>query len=269
LSLYVLDKNAVIMPIDVRTYNRQSWNQRVEEGDRWTVPVSSEQIAAARNGEWEIVLTAHKPVPRKWFPELSGCRVLGLASAGGQQGPILAAAGANVTVFDNSPKQLKQDRFVAERDGLDIRTIEGDMADLSILDNESFDLVFHPVSNVFVPNVRPVWKEAFRVLSHGGLLLAGFTNPDIYLFDQDLSEEGIYQVKYPLPYSDVSSISQERRQKFIDRGWSMEFSHTLTDQIGGQLEAGFLLSDFYEDFDELEQISNYMPSFIATRAIKL
>jgi SAM-dependent methyltransferase len=256
------------MPIDVRTYNRQSWNQRVEEGDRWTVPVSSEQIAAARNGEWEIVLTAHKPVPRKWFPELSGCRVLGLASAGGQQGPILAAAGANVTVFDNSPKQLKQDRFVAERDGLDIRTIEGDMADLSILDNESFDLVFHPVSNVFVPNVRPVWKEAFRVLSHGGLLLAGFTNPDIYLFDQDLSEEGIYQVKYPLPYSDVSSISQERRQKFIDQGWSMEFSHTLSDQIGGQLEAGFLLSDFYEDFDELEQISNYMPSFFATRAIK-
>jgi hypothetical protein len=215
--------------MDIRSYNRQSWNQRVEEGDRWTVPVSAEQIAAARNGEWEILLTPQKPVPRKWFPDLDGCRVLGLASAG---------------------------------------TIEGDMADLSIFNDESFNLIFHPVSNVFVPDVQPVWKEAFRVLSQGGVLLAGFTNPVIYLFDQDLSEEGIYQVKYSLPYSDVSSISQERRQKFIDRGWSMEFSHTLTTQIGGQLEAGFQLSNFYEDFDELEQISNYMPSFIATRAIK-
>jgi len=29
-----------------------------------------------------------------------------LASGGGQQGPVLAAAGAHVTVFDNSPRQL-------------------------------------------------------------------------------------------------------------------------------------------------------------------
>ena len=36
------------------------------------------------------------------------------------------------------------------------------------LADESFDVVFHPVSNVFAPRVRPVWQEAFRVLRPGG-----------------------------------------------------------------------------------------------------
>ena len=81
--------------------------------------------------------------------------MLCLASGGGQQGPILAAAGANVTVFDNSPRQLAQDRLVADREGLAIETVLGDMADLSAFPDARFDLIVHPVSNVFVPDVRP------------------------------------------------------------------------------------------------------------------
>ena len=91
------------------------------------------------------------------------------------QGPILAAAGADVTVFDNSPLMLATDRSVAARDSLQIRTVEGDMADLSQFSDSSFDLIVHPVSNTFVPDVRPVWKEAFRVLRQDGALLSGFT----------------------------------------------------------------------------------------------
>ena len=93
-------------PEDVFVYNRQAWDRQVQRGNRWTVPVSSEQIARARNGDWSIVLTPTKPVPLEWFPPLVGLDVLCLASGGGQQGPILAAAGANVTVFDNSPARL-------------------------------------------------------------------------------------------------------------------------------------------------------------------
>ncbi len=61
------------------------------------------------------------------------------------------------------------------------------MRDLSAFADESFDLVFHPVSNLFVPEVRPVWNEAFRVLRRGGSLLAGFLNPAVYIFDLELA----------------------------------------------------------------------------------
>jgi SAM-dependent methyltransferase len=259
--------------MNIQEYNRLAWNKQVEEGNRWTIPVSSAVIDAARKGRWEIVLTPTRPVPREWFPELAGLDVLCLASGGGQQGPVLAAAGAHVTVFDNSPRQLEQDRQVAEREGLSIQTVEGDMADLGAFADASFDLVVHPVSNTFVPDVRPVWKEAYRVLREGGALLAGFSNPALYLFDYALADRtGVLQVKYTLPYSDVASLSAEEKQRYIEEGTPLEFSHTLEDQLGGQIEAGFVLTGFYEDAFEDEEwdiLGKYMNSYIATRAVKL
>lgn len=254
--------------MDIRTYNRRAWDREVERENPWTVPVSREAVAAARQGEWQIVLTPTKPVPRDWFPDVRGLNVLCLASGGGQQAPILAAAGAKVTVLDNSPRQLAQDRLVAERDGLTITTVEGDMADLAMFADESFDLVCHPVSNLFVPDVRPVWREAFRIVRRTGTLLAGFVNPVVYIFDQVLAEEGHLQVKHSLPYSDLTGLSEEERQRYIDAEEPLEFSHTLEDQIGGQLEAGFLITGFYEDRAPDNLLSSYMPTFIATRAIR-
>lgn len=258
--------------MDVVTYNRAAWDRQVDQGNCWTVPVSADMVAAARQGHWQIVLTPTRPVPPEWFPPLSGADVLCLASGGGQQGPILAAAGARVTVFDNSPRQLAQDRLVAGRDGLDIVTVQGDMADLSTFADESFDLIVHPVSNTFAPDVRPVWREAFRVSRRGGVLLAGFMNPAVYLFDQALAEQqGILQVKYRLPYSDLESLSEEEKQRYVREGLPFEFSHTLQDQIGGQLDAGFVLTGLYEDnyaSQEGDPLSMFMPICIATRAVR-
>lgn len=259
--------------MNVREYNRLAWNEQVEQGNRWTIPVDSEAVAAARRGQWEILLTPSKPVPKDWFPDLAGLDLLCLASGGGQQGPILAAAGAKVTVLDNSPRQLEQDRMVAERDGLSIRTVEGDMADLEEFDDGSFDLIVHPVSNTFVPDVRPVWREAYRVLRERGSLLAGFGNPAIYLFDYELADRtGVLQVKYVLPYADTESLSVEERNQREQEGSPLEFSHTLEDQIGGQIEAGFVITGFYEDRHEDEEwdiLGRYMSTYIATRAIKV
>ena len=258
--------------MDIREHNRAAWDKEVERGNKWTVPVNEAMITAAKRGELEILLTPSKPVPRPWFPDLEGLDALCLASGGGQQGPILAAAGAKVTVLDNSPKQLEQDRLVAERHALDITTVEGDMADLSMFSDHCFNLIVHPVSNCFVPDVRPVWVEAFRVLRRGGVLLAGFSNPVIYLFDYDLADRtGVLQVKYALPYSDLTSLNAEERQQYMETETPLEFSHTLEDQIGGQLDAGFLLTGFFEDAygeEENDLLTNYMPTFIATRSIK-
>src|ERR687892_2337747 len=132
--------------MDPRAYNREAWNREVQNGNRWSQPVDQETIAKAKKGEFSILLTENIPVPHKWFPPLKEADVLCLASGGGQQGPLLAATGANVTVFDNSPAQLKQDQFVAKREALTLRTVEGDAADLSMFGDEAFDLVFNPVS---------------------------------------------------------------------------------------------------------------------------
>lgn len=258
--------------MDIRAYNREAWNRQVAEDNQWTRPVGSEVIAAARRGEWQVVLTAVKPVPHDWFPPLAGCDVLGLACGGGQQGPIFAAAGAHVTVFDNSPAQLAQDRGVAEREGLALRTVEGDMADLSAFPDGSFDLVFHPVSNVFAAAVRPVYREVARVLRRGGTLLAGFMNPDVYIFDRDaIDRRGVLRVKYPLPYADAEHLPQRQLHRMIQDGWPLEHSHTLEDQIGGQCDAGLAVIGFYEDRfapEDGDVPSQYMPAFFATRALK-
>jgi SAM-dependent methyltransferase len=257
------------LPMDVISYNRQAWARLVQRGNRWTVPVGSDIIAAARRGEWEIVLTPRKPVPREWLPDISGRHVLCLASAGGQQAPVLAAAGATVTVLDNSPEQLTQDRMVVERDGLTIRLEEGDMRDLARFDDDAFDIIVHPCSNCFIPEVRPVWREAFRVLAVGGTLLSGFCNPVPFIFDQDLAEKGILQARYSVPYSDTESLSDEERRRFIDALEPLVFGHTLEAQIGGQLEAGFIITGFYEDYhDDSETLARYLPGFAATRALK-
>jgi SAM-dependent methyltransferase len=254
--------------MDIRSFNRNAWDRQVEQGNMWTKPVSSEEVAAARRGEWKVVLTPTKPVPAEWFGLLAGRDVLCLASGGGQQGPILTAAGARVTVLDNSPRQLGQDRMVAERDGLEITLVEGSMMDLSMFAEESFDLIFHPVSNGFVPDVRPVWRESFRVLRHGGVLLAGIANPLIYMFDMEKLDRGELEVRWSIPYSDLESLTEEQMREYEEKGFPLEWSHTLADQIGGQTDAGFLIAGFYEDIDPGDPLEKVIPTFIATRAIK-
>ena len=255
--------------MDIRSYNREAWNREVEGGkNRWSQPVDSETITKARQGDFSVLLTENIPVPHKWFPPLQGADVLCLASGGGQQGPVLAAAGARVTVFDNSPAQLQQDQLVAEKESLPLRTIEGDAADLSMFANESFDLIFNPVSTVFMPDVRIVWKECARVLRQAGILMTGFMNPAHYIFDLYKMDEGILEVAYSIPYSDLNSLSKEDLEEYLEKGLPVEFGHSLTDLIGGQCAAGFVITDLYEDYMLDSPLHNYHPNYMATRAVK-
>jgi len=255
--------------MDIRSYNREAWNREVEGGQsRWSQPVDPEAIAKARRGEFSVLLTENIPVPHKWFPTLTGADVLCLASGGGQQGPILAAAGAKVTVFDNSPAQLKQDQLVAAREALSLQTVEGDAADLSMFANESFDLVFNAVSTVFMPDVRAVWQECQRVLRRGGILITGVMNPVHYIFDLYKADEGLLEVAHSIPYSDLTSIPKEDLEEHIEKGLPVEFGHSLTDLLGGQLDTGFMITDMYEDYMLDSPLHKYHPSYIATRAIK-
>jgi len=255
---------------DLVAYNRQAWDRQVAQGNPWTRPVSPEAVEAARRGEWSVVLISLRPVPREWFPQsLRGLEVLCLASGGGQQGPILAAAGARVTVFDNSPAQLGRDRDVSDRHDLGIRTVQGDMADLGAFADASFDLVFHPVSNLFAPDVRPVWREAWRVLRPGGRLLAGFMNPAVYVFDNErFDRSGERVVRYRIPYADPRDLPPQELAAKRGRDEPLEFGHPLSAQIGGQLEVGFQLIGFDECARDASEwhgpLHGFLPEYIAT-----
>ncbi len=146
------------------------------------------------------------------------------------------------------------------------------MRDLSVLASDHYDLIVHPCSNTFIDNVRPVWKESFRVLKSGGHLISGFCNPVVFLFDNDQMQEGKLFVRYSIPFSDIKDLSRDELEQFVQSGEALCFGHTLEDQIGGQTDAGFAITGFYEDrWDNdsaYRHLSKRIPCFAATRAEK-
>lgn len=250
--------------MDFVSHNQAAWDKYVEKKDRWTLPVSEDEIRQAENGNWKVVLTPVQAVPQSWFPELKGAKVLGLAAGGGQQGPILAALGAKVTIFDNSEKQLLSDQNISDQFNLNIQTVQGDMRNLSVFESNSFDLIFNPCSVLFVDDVKQVWKECYRILKPQGILMVGMMNPLAFQID-----ESSLKLKYQQPYSDLHSLPQERVEAMKQNLEPFVFAHSWSEQIGGQLAAGFHLTHLFEDdWGGDEPLDAYFPSYIATRAIK-
>ena len=242
--------------------NAAAIDRWVEEGWEWGIAISHEDYLRAAAGDWSMVLTPTKPVPKHWFPELRGCRVLGLAAGGGQQMPVFAARGAVCTVLDYSARQIESERMVAAREGYGIRAVRADMTQPLPFEDGSFDLIFHPVSNCYIREVEPVWRECWRVLRPGGLLMAGLDNGVNFLFDGDEEHVTGY-----LPFDPL--VNEQQRLLSEQESGCLEFSHTIGEQIGCQLRAGFRLLDVYDDTNGSGYLHEHgAPCFWATLAVK-
>lgn len=263
---------------DVNNKNYTEINSKIidrwiDEGTEWGIPISHEQFIKAKNGDWDVGL-AFDIVPKEWFSpyinldnsRLDGIKILGLASGGGQQMPMFAANGADCTILDYSDRQLASEQFVSEREGYQINIIKADMTKELPFDNNSFDIIFHPVSNCYIEDVYHVWNECFRILKPSGILLAGMVKDVSYLFDEPDDENEELIVKYKLPFNTLDNPALFN--KMITDDYAIQFSHSLADQLGGQLKAGFSLTDIIESRDPESLLSKYIPEYLSTRSIK-
>ena len=243
--------------------NAKTIDSWVEDGWEWGIPISHDDFIKVKNGEWNVLLTPTKYVPKNWFPDLKNKKLLGLACGGGQQMPIFSALGADCTVLDYSERQLLSERVVAERENYKINIIKADMTKELPFNNGTFDIIFHPVSNCYIENVYHIWNECYRILKDGGILLAGMSNGINFLFDDT---EKSLEIVNKLPYNPLKDENQMRKLEENENG--VQFSHTIEEQIGGQLKAGFILKDLYEDYNNYGLLKEYIPTYLATKAIK-
>ncbi|MCR5761147.1 MAG: class I SAM-dependent methyltransferase [Sphaerochaetaceae bacterium] len=241
--------------------NSKTIDRWIDEGWEWGIPIDHQCYVDAVAGKWDVKLTPVKNVPHSWFGNLKGLKVLGLASGGGQQMPIFSALGACCTVLDYSDRQLESEALVSKREGYEISIVKADMTKRLPFEDSSFDLIFHPVSNCYIEKVEPLFLECARVLKKGGVLLCGLDNGINYIFD---GEED--RVVNSLPFNPL--VNEKQRKLLENEDCGIQFSHTLEEQIGGQLKAGFVLTDIYEDTNgegRLHELN--IPSFLATRAV--
>ena len=242
--------------------NSKTIDRWCDEGWEWGQPIIHETFENAKKGIWDVLLTPTKPVPHDWFLPFKGCKILGLASGGGQQIPIFAALGAEVTVLDYSIRQLEKEQMVSEREGYNVRIIRADMTEPLPFEDEEFDLIFSPVSFVYIEKVEPVFKECYRILRPNGVLLCGLDNGVNFISNNE------DRIENEFPFNPL--VNENQFKMLQDEDCGVQFSHNMEENIGGQLKAGFTLVDIFDDYNGEGRLNDLkIPTFIATKSIKL
>ena len=214
-------------------HNRRAWDARVRSAARFTRP--------AADAEFRDPLAAVDPAG--WLGgSIAGRHVLCLAAGGGRQSALYAAAGARVTVVDISGEMLTLDRQVAAERGLELRTVETSMDDLSAFASGEFDIVIHPVSTCYVANVMEVYRQVARVVAPGGLYISQHKQPTSLQTSVEPSPRGYeiiepYDRQGPLP----AVVGSPHREE-----GTLEFLHRWEELLGGMCRAGFVIEDLLE-----------------------
>jgi SAM-dependent methyltransferase len=217
----------------IREQNRRAWDALVAKKQCFTRPADDDEV--------------HDPLgtvdKAGWLGgDVAGKRMLCLAAGGGSQSILYAAAGADVTVVDISPAQLALDRAAAAERGLQVRTVEASMDDLAALASASFDIVVHPVSTCYVPDILPVFREVARVCMHGGLYISQHKTPQSLQAEQRPAGRG-YELSEP--YYRTAPLPPVVGSRLREEG-TLEFLHRWEEIVGGMCRAGFVIEDLLE-----------------------
>lgn len=248
--------------------NMKTISSWINDGWEWGKPITHEQFIDAKHGEYKILLTPTKEMPKSWIKDIKDKEVLGLASGGAQQMPIIKALGGIPTCLDLNKNQIESERVFAKAENYDINLVCADMTKPLPFEDNSFDYIINPVSMCYIEDCFPIFKECYRVLKPGGYFISAHDNGTNYFVPEDAKNGSI--TLDAMPFNPLKNKSQLELSLKLDYG--IQFSHSLEDVIGGQLKAGFKLLDIYEDYNDhtkedlLSRLN--IPTFYATRFIK-
>ena len=246
---------------DIINKNRESWENEVESGKQYTIPdlnLDVDLLKQFANGEllfWsDPYAKINNPLLQKIrqyeYADIKGKKVLCLASGGGQQSAMFSLLGSDVTVVDITQGQLDADITAANHYGYKVKTVQCSMTDLSVFDDESFDIVHQPISICFVPDVAPVYKEVFRILKKGGMYHVDHINPatlpESLVNDID-GWDGIgYRISSPYIGGPLR-IDENGNENMVSGEIDGEFRHLFIDIFCKLTEVGFQIKYIWED----------------------
>jgi SAM-dependent methyltransferase len=224
---------------DIAGGNRRFWSDLVRKRCAYTLPWSDldpDMVRSFAEGEIDTLPRPYLYIYPGWILEdVAGKDVLCLASGGGQQSAVFGILGAKVTVLDLTDEQLASDRRVAGIFGYDVRTLTGDMRDLSVFADSEFDMVYQAISMCFVPTVREVYREVARVLRPGGLYRVAHCDPATQTVEETSWDNEGYRILEPYNLGRISDTD------------SYEFRHSYSDMFNGLIDLGFAIRGVYED----------------------
>jgi SAM-dependent methyltransferase len=220
-------------------HNRRAWDRLATDGVPLARPAADEAFGDPRS--W---LGSAGTAARPWLPaRLDGLEVLCLAAGGGKHGPLYAAAGARVTVLDVSTAMLALDRAVARERRIDLEILEGSMDDLSMFAPGRFDLVIHPVSTCYLPDVSSIFREVARVTRSNGLYVSQHKSPVSLQAGVVPNDRGRYELEHPQqPGMPLPPLPPSR----LREAGTHEYVHSLGSLFGGICRAGFAIEDVAE-----------------------
>ena len=170
----------------------------------------------------------------------------------GRDSVAFGLLGSDVTVLDLSDAELERDQQAAAHHGLHTRTIQGDMRDLSALNDNFIDIVWQVYSINFIPSVEQVFRGVRRVLKTGGIYFLQFANPYAIGIDGEKWDEKAYPINSL--YIDGEDLSRRFPEwdvkqpdgSIVKCTSPHEFRHTLGTVINGMLGNGFTLLGLWE-----------------------
>ncbi|MFT5299257.1 MAG: SAM-dependent methyltransferase [Mariniblastus sp.] len=221
-------------PLEDHWHNRAAWDRLAKKQDRLAKP--------ARDVDFANPLRSVDG-PGWLGGDIRGKRVLCLAAGGGRQGPIYAAAGAIVTVVDISPAMLELDRAVAAERNIQLTTVEASMDNLEALGENQFDIVIHPVSTCYVPDVGPVYSEVARVLVPDGIYISQHKQPTSLQTTLDAEQTG-YRLEHP--YYLNAPLPPCSKPNLIREDGTLEYIHRWEQLLGAMCRAGLVIEDMTE-----------------------
>jgi ubiquinone/menaquinone biosynthesis C-methylase UbiE len=223
-------------------FNKERWEELSASNIQYSVPALNLDPPSAR-----------KMIdPEGMLKHIENAEVLCLAASGGQQSAAFGILKAKVTVFDLSNNQLKKDEVAVNHYKYNVKTMQGDMQDLSIFTSQTFDVIWLAHSINFVPKIDKVLSEIARICRTGGKVRLNFTNPYVHGMWAEPSGNGFLlsqpyidgaQIHYAEPYwtfTDQTGIKQRVEGP-------KEYRHSLSTIIKGLIQNGFEIDGMWEE----------------------